>query len=191
MTDGGASSGYRAIGSVGIDTAPARMISSEQTVDRTGRRIKTSASIIGSPLPTRQEQPAAGARRCRHAPAHRRESSAGRTTISCSPACSPLCTHIVVADDLAELHRLLLGDHARPSAFSATNAKYCALMRITAVTGTVSPGVVLQTTARAHELIGAELRRRLDSGALASTDCVAVSTFGEMNVISLVAITLP
>ena len=44
-TAGGASSGKRAIGSVGIAIAPARMISSEQTVERTGRLMKTSANM--------------------------------------------------------------------------------------------------------------------------------------------------
>jgi hypothetical protein len=40
VTDGGVSSGYRAIGSVGMATAPASMMMSEQTVARTGRRMK-------------------------------------------------------------------------------------------------------------------------------------------------------
>jgi hypothetical protein len=42
VTCGGASVGYSEIGSVGIETAPARMISSAQTVAKIGRRMKKS-----------------------------------------------------------------------------------------------------------------------------------------------------
>src|SRR6476646_7926391 len=44
-TCGGASSGYCAIGSVGIDAAPARMMTSDRTIDRMGRRMKMSANM--------------------------------------------------------------------------------------------------------------------------------------------------
>jgi len=42
VTCGGASVGYSEIGSVGMQTAPARMISSAQTVAKIGRRMKKS-----------------------------------------------------------------------------------------------------------------------------------------------------
>ena len=45
MTVGGASSGYCAIGIVGIASAPARMMTSEQTVARIGRRMKVSTNM--------------------------------------------------------------------------------------------------------------------------------------------------
>src|SRR5688572_19965195 len=45
VTWGGASSGYCAIGSVGILTAPARMITSEQTLAMIGRLIKVSTNM--------------------------------------------------------------------------------------------------------------------------------------------------
>ena len=51
MTDGGVSSGYRAIGSSGMQIAPARMMISEQTVARIGRRMKTSEDKGYPPSP--------------------------------------------------------------------------------------------------------------------------------------------
>ena len=45
---GGASSGNCAIGSVGIAMAPARMITSEQTLARIGRRMKVSTNTVDS-----------------------------------------------------------------------------------------------------------------------------------------------
>jgi hypothetical protein len=42
VTCGGASVGYKAMGSVGMQTAPARIISRAQTVANTGRWIKKS-----------------------------------------------------------------------------------------------------------------------------------------------------
>jgi hypothetical protein len=45
LTCGGASSGYCAIGSVGIEAAPARMMTSDKTIDRMGRRMKMSANM--------------------------------------------------------------------------------------------------------------------------------------------------
>jgi hypothetical protein len=42
---GGASAGNCAMGRVGRDTAPARMISSAQTVAKMGRRMKNSTNM--------------------------------------------------------------------------------------------------------------------------------------------------
>ena len=43
-TCGGANVGYKEMGSVGMQTAPARMINRAQTVANTGRRIKKSTT---------------------------------------------------------------------------------------------------------------------------------------------------
>jgi hypothetical protein len=45
LTVGGASSGNCAIGSVGMETAPARMMTSEHTLARIGRRMNVSTTI--------------------------------------------------------------------------------------------------------------------------------------------------
>src|SRR5712691_10617295 len=50
-TCGGASSGNCAIGSVGMAMAPARTITSEQTLARIGRLIKVSTIMVVSPGP--------------------------------------------------------------------------------------------------------------------------------------------
>jgi hypothetical protein len=42
---GGASAGNWAMGSVGMETAPARMISRAQTVAKMGRRMKNSTMV--------------------------------------------------------------------------------------------------------------------------------------------------
>src|SRR6185437_9269839 len=46
VTSGGASVGYIDMGSVGRHTAPARMMSSAQTVAKTGRRMKKSTNKL-------------------------------------------------------------------------------------------------------------------------------------------------
>src|SRR5918994_2790430 len=47
FTCGGASVGYCAIGSVGIAIRPPRMMTSEQTVESTGRRMNVSTNMTG------------------------------------------------------------------------------------------------------------------------------------------------
>ncbi len=66
-------------------------------------------------------------------------------TISCSPTCKPLCNTY----SLPMISPSCTGFSFATmpwSFFSATNAKNCALMRVTAVTGIVRPGAVDQTT---------------------------------------------
>jgi hypothetical protein len=46
VTCGGAKFGYKEIGNVGMQTAPARMISSAQTVAKIGRLMKKSTKAI-------------------------------------------------------------------------------------------------------------------------------------------------
>src|SRR6266566_986045 len=47
MTCGGARSGNSAMGSVGMEIAPARMMNRAQTVAKTGRRMKKSTNKAG------------------------------------------------------------------------------------------------------------------------------------------------
>ena len=106
--------GYRAIGSVGMAIAPARMMSSEQTVARIGRRMKTFAEHVPTP-PTSLARRRAGARL-----RHRRDRRAvadlldARRRSAARPALRPLTHDVVVADQRAELDRALLR-HGRPA----------------------------------------------------------------------------
>ena len=120
------------------------MMTSEQTDARIGRRMKVSTNmrywgLTGAPSPIfwmpDDDQPVA--------------------------RLEPAGHDVVVADDFADLHRMLTRDQPAVRPGSATKQKYWPLMRVTAVTGIVSARHRAPDDARSDELLDAHGRRRL------------------------------
>src|SRR5262245_21772732 len=123
-TCGGASSGYCAIGSVGMASRPARMMTSEQTEERMGRLMKVSTNIRvsfavgecyavgGQDAALVRTQPGAALRPWRNSSACRRNGSAvgellhtfGDHTLAVAES---VHHRVAVADNRAQLHRTL------------------------------------------------------------------------------------
>src|SRR5215218_9638219 len=108
-TVGGATSGYQAIGIAGMASAPARTMTSEQTVARIGRRINVSTNIASALRGVRLRS-ARGVRLQAH-----RKSIADLLGVRHDDLIASLQSardHVVVADDGANGDRLLLRDES-------------------------------------------------------------------------------
>ena len=184
VTDGGVSSGYRAMGSVGIAIAPASMIISEQTVARIGRRMKRSVNTTRAP----------GAAAGRAAPRAGIGVTGAPSPIFCMPRDDQLVAglqaadnDVVVADRLPERHRAL----ARHGALRALVGDEREVLAVDARGGHDrhrEAGRRCRTrSARARTGRCGTGRRSAASGVLTSTVCVVSSTDGAMKVICSVA----
>src|SRR5216117_4038425 len=106
VTWGGARAGNCAMGRVGMDTAPARMIISAQTVAKMGRRMKKSANISPESRRSLLTVCASTGSQRPHRGAVPQELGAGDD--DAVAGVDPLQHHVVVAHDLADLEGPLL-----------------------------------------------------------------------------------
>src|SRR5580765_2051467 len=111
LTAGGVRSGYRATGSVGIAISPPRMMSSEQTVARIGRRMNSSENM--SVLPSLAGPGARGCRCASRRKLHDRRAVADLLQSADDQLLAGLEARdhdVVIADDLPEHDRTLMRD---------------------------------------------------------------------------------
>ena len=176
MTCGGARSGYCAIGSVGIASAPASVRMIEQTAAKTGRRMKNSTNIAASARRVARAGNAVAPawavtydRRAvaQHLQRRDRDPIAGRQA-----ALDPVCR----LAERAELDRPPL-DHRAPSRSTTTKTKVCPLWRWTARTGTCIARRVVNTT-RARTSSFGRRPTVLSKAAFTSTSWVRGSASG-------------
>src|SRR3989442_4764819 len=129
------------MGSVGIEMAPPRIISSAQTVAKMGRLMKNSTNMppwafIGEP----RDRCRRGSGRDSLLGYHRRpiHQILRPRDNNAIPGLNPIQHNVVVADHLPHAYLSLPG-YKRSASPSATNAKNCPLMRETASTGISRP----------------------------------------------------
>src|SRR6266404_3698374 len=193
MTCGGAKSGNCAMGSEGMEIAPARIINSAQTVAKTGRRMKKS---------TNKEELRLGLKwigAVHVVDRHYRAALPLLSPATCSVTAIPSCKNCV-PDTMTWSPGFKPSSTAKsfpmvsPSfnvfcratvpfaSFTETNAKNWPLMRCTASTGITGPSCVPQVICARTCCAMRSLPGAFSTMALASTLCVSVSTCGDTNV---------